>query len=737
MAVTNVSDDVLFRRADSVVPPSKVVDEPVDVNDVVATAIANLASLGYRLDADLLKSVLCSANPEDYMSHVLYVLKENLGVNKKYDVMYPNFPRQIMEASYFELYLNALIHYYGAWIGARILPQYDAEARPALDTVDFNDLKVIKGFGLKNGQSDSETLRDACIELLKNLVASKTSWGNRDAEDFKTIASAFDVEDLLIAFSVDIPNKENLAHVVGYAYDRDFELFSAVINKVDTSTDVLRSAVSIFGGNPSLNGVGVDKIVFVSAPRRVRRILVSALENVSRGDVDRLLDDMMRNVGLWKLLLHSVHVGEFANSAPTVVKAANYVRGNGKFGDDVYRGFDSKVEKAISESEEDLLLNMLSTRPGVFARRLDKFLRSSKDPQKVVDAFAEVAVSVSTPVLWQLRNFYVNRALFSGKTPKIERSFIPKGSVANVKYAKNHLPRINKEIRTRIIEIIDAAINNVYSDRSTMGRVYIDPALKGFTIPFGMRSANPALDAVGRGTRLALKKDCDFVRLFIFWKDGASRTDIDLSAMFLDENFVYAGDVAYYNLKNDYAVHSGDITSAPHGASEFIDFDINRALENGNRYVALMVNSFTHQRFSSLPEVFAGAMERSGEGNSGEIFEARTVSSAFDVTADGTVAIPMLFDLKTREIIWTDISFNSLSYINNSFSNSGASKNMIKGLLTSTHSSLYDLFAANVAARGELVADSESADTVISAHRGKVLFNSDKIDSSKLMSEWL
>lgn len=83
------------------------------------------------------------------------------------------------------------------------------------------------------------------------------------------------------------------------------------------------------------------------------------------------------------------------------------------------------------------------------------------------------------------------------------------------------------------------------------------------------------------------------VRCFIWWKDGQSRTDLDLSAVALNENHMHKCSIAYYNLRELGGYHSGDITSAPNGASEFIDIDIEKFLKLGIKYVLISVNSFT------------------------------------------------------------------------------------------------------------------------------------------------
>ena len=70
--------------------------------------------------------------------------------------------------------------------------------------------------------------------------------------------------------------------------------------------------------------------------------------------------------------------------------------------------------------------------------------------------------------------------------------------------------------------------------------------------------------------------------MFVWWKNGRSRVDIDLSAAMYDRDYRYRDTLVYYNLRNFGAHHSGDITDAPKGAAEFIDIDLSRCELRGD-----------------------------------------------------------------------------------------------------------------------------------------------------------
>ena len=136
--------------------------------------------------------------------------------------------------------------------------------------------------------------------------------------------------------------------------------------------------------------------------------------------------------------------------------------------------------------------------------------------------------------------------------------------------------------------------------RASLGRITVDQQLyEGYTVPLGQRSASPGMRTAGRGTRLPLPEG-ETIRFFLHWRDlpeappkaprpagpaaaedRDTRVDLDLSAFFVSEDFTRTEQIAYYNLRSTAAVHSGDLTSAPDGAAEFIDVTLAEALHDG------------------------------------------------------------------------------------------------------------------------------------------------------------
>jgi len=270
-----------------------------------------------------------------------------------------------------------------------------------------------------------------------------------------------------------------------------------------------------------------------------------------------------------------------------------------------------------------------------------------------VAAFEAVADKVSTPVLLQLQAHFQSRL-----HPLPVRVFFPKGNVAKAHVEENNLPPIPADICMKIADVCSVALSRRFSALAPLGKVYVDPKLSDYTVPFATRSASKSFRTVGRGSRLPLPQDCPVLRFFVWWRNGKERTDIDLSAAMFDVDFVLKDLVSYYNLKGYGGVHSGDIVDAPQGASEFIDVTLARVREQGVRYIVMVLQSYTQQPYAELPECFAGWMARQEPG-SGEVYNPRTVQDRLDLTADTKVAIPLVIDVADGTAVWCDMALRS------------------------------------------------------------------------------
>jgi stress response protein SCP2 len=266
-------------------------------------------------------------------------------------------------------------------------------------------------------------------------------------------------------------------------------------------------------------------------------------------------------------------------------------------------------------------------------------------------------------------------------------------------------------VKKNLLKIIEKSLLDRFSKRSKLSKVFIDPKLKNYIVPLTQRSSSKSLDTVERGSQIEYDEKAKTIRMFVYWheNDKTGRIDVDLSAIGFDDKWKALAQLSWTNLASLGSTHSGDIQSAPNGASEFIDINLDKFEAAGIRYVAMSIYAFTHQHFSQF-QCFAGIMPRQNP-NSGEAYEPKTVKNILDITADGKIAMPLILDLKRKKIVWCDVALAKSG--NRTETTSHKIANMGKSVIAMNHQSpnLFDLLSLHVKARsGEVVTEFHKQD---------------------------
>lgn len=676
----------------------------------LATVLKNIERLGYTFSKDVIEvlSYYSSSKLHKLYKEILPTLKRLKGDHILHRPMYPDFPSQVMGADEAELYINALLHYFGDWIGVRILPEYEVSPRPSL--LENTRLQVI-------GLGSEEEFKS----IFTSLVGANTSISETDKEDLGWFLQ-FYKERILPSLPERIPQRENLAVLTASVIDFVPSHIPKIFTLYRTPTDVLRLAVSMSGGDVSL----ASNTKFRSFSRYHRRVLLSLLESTLGSEIE-----MFSHRGKWLRLGERLHPGETKHRKkfPKALKAFDRLRENKPS----ERSFNAKVESLLEQNKIQKVATLLSSNPGYFTRRLDQLTRKAKTAKTanaVVNKFSKVVNEVATPVLLQVSSHFRTR---NGQTL---RTFLPKGSLAKAFVVEGERPELDQQLCERISNICEQELVERWKKLPKLGKIYVDSSLKDFTVPFSQRSSSKALRTVSRGSKFDLG-DKGTVRFFLYWKQAElNRTDIDLSAVMFSEDWNLVEQVSYTNLRSSKlnACHSGDITSAPDGASEFIDLDIKYALGKGARYITMNVYSFTGQTFCDIPECFAGWMTRE-EVNSGEIYDPKTVDNKIDLANEGTASIPLVLDLLERKVIWVDLALKSANSVwaNNVHGSLNTVTLLTKSFVELKKPDLYTLFRLHGEARGQLVYSPEEADNVFSVDEGITPYDIEEIISEYLM----
>ncbi|HSI36182.1 MAG TPA: hypothetical protein VK986_21540, partial [Tepidisphaeraceae bacterium] len=359
---------------------------------LAASLQAELMNLGFALDSAAFAAAAAAATPRDwlvaYHHEIIGHLRMRLGAGRPYRPFYLNFPAQVMEMSHLELFINAIGHYWsgGTWEPPQVLRD--------------------RGFAFEDVRF--KTLRPGTdADLLAGFTAMVSANGSLTEQDKQVVAWMIDQYAGRLTLPAEVPFKETLCLLAAKGLDVP----------IKTPTDVLRIAVYMSGGDVSLPGVpkpvkgglppeakrnrhlrqyvdqlraariaARDKFKFKKFTRADRRRLLAFLEKTSCD-----VTEMQRHLGRWLRLGEVLHPGELAAKFPRAAEAFRVLR-NQRKGTRV-RTWAARVDLAFAANWHEGL-ELLATRPGELARRLDWLLRTY-DRGPVLAAFERVADRVS------------------------------------------------------------------------------------------------------------------------------------------------------------------------------------------------------------------------------------------------------------------------------------------------------------------------------------------------------
>lgn len=671
----------------------------------VITFVNEMHNFGFLVSKDLYQylSSLDEDSAVAVCKKVLSLAKESVGAHVAMKAFYPNFPRQVMEASDAELYINAILHY---WSFGQWTPEYVEAKRPELKeknpktTITLISMEDVKAYFFR------------LLASKNSLPASLVEFVDMGIE-----------EGWAAEYQGEIPFKETLCRVATALVKQGHSINGVVA----TTTDVLRVMAALSESDIELK----TKVRFKSLNRKSRRALVSALEEVIN------ISDVKAYASLWKRAFHSLHVGEFGGK---VAEIASRFR-NEK---NVVTS-ETVVAEAIKSGDVKVAVNKLVNKPSVFARSLDKLLRDSDRQTSawVIKEFANVIEKVDSKVLLQVLGHFKGRSVNESGS----RVVFTAGSKGKALLASS-LKHLNKDVVEQVVFLIKAELKNKFAKKALLKdkKVFISPEVYSILIPSQLASITENKKTIARGSRVPLDvipedAEKDVLRMFIHWIGE----DQDLSAFFVSEDLTKFSQVAYYELRNGYARHSGDMTyaPAPHGASEFIDVELSKALKTGMRYIAMDVRVFHGPSFLKHVQSFAGFMLRK-DLDSGEIFEPSTVRGKFDLTSSGSTVVPCFFDMKTREMIWLDSILpgcgiygpRAIKKANNLNNNIASSTEMLRAFLKmqDTKINMKELVCLHIDAVGATqVFEKEDADYVVGLGEGDL----DVYDFVEINADWI
>ncbi|MEU9398873.1 hypothetical protein [Streptomyces sp. NPDC048242] len=598
---------------------------PAGQGDVVARQFdAVLMSMGFKLSAELLAR-LSGLEPKAVTviaRRTLGTVREMVGDHVRHNVYFVDFPANVPDTYDFwtdciadaladeSSRENTLAQLRTGLVDLLTLPAYGNYRHSYAEMLAAHDELIAAAGDRMTVLHLGGPLDDEVTALYLALAGSTTPLGEEGLRDLVTLAGRCATGPQ----PEEIPVRENRA-VVNRA-----RLKAGADLVVDTVTDVLRLACALSDGDVTL--VGPTR--FRSPSRSVRRTLLAALDSVVAASPAKLAD-VNAHRERWKRLGERLHAHEYAERWPHAAEVFAVARGEKEA-----PSFDSRVEELLGAGDVGGAARLLGSAPGKLFRALDRLLRTAATPDEreaVVAAAESAAPEVSGRVLLSVREHVGNRERADARRVFVNRHG---GAWAEA----DTRPALPASTRERLLAVLDAETRRRLPDP---GQLLVDPAVLDVALPLSGRATTAGLGVLPRGSLSAVEGD--LLRFFVHWKQKRRSTDYDLSALLLNSRYETVTWLSYTSLKEVEGEHSGDITDAPEGASEFINLRL--GVVRGD-FIVPQVNIYSGEGFEEVEESFFGFMLRDAE-QAGRPFEPRTVRMKSELRGPGRVALPLAF----------------------------------------------------------------------------------------------
>lgn len=632
MKIKNPLNEVLIRRRKTIFIRKGSSERKS--KEIVALNI-EIAQLGYTLSKKLMDRLKTLSKKDFNYERISLIrfLEKYSESRHKYTTLFKDFPKETpteedMLSKLREMYVN--VFHENSWeafpCGHTVYKKEKFNGCPVCGELFEKETK--KSYKEKTPLTiiDLEENKDEVYSILKNLLSSNVPLGYKDYEDIKIIIKNGSNKKIIKYIPEQIKIKEIFAKMFSLLMNKE-NLYKEFIKDVKlTMTDILR-IIAELGESPE-SELGYFRVK--SFKNKERKLLLELIEKTENKEVE-----MKKYREKWKRVGEVLHPCAYKNKYPRTCKAFSVIRNQRRI-----VTFNTNIEDLLEKEEYIRVINLLKSRPGEFGRRIDFLLR--KEPKVTIRTLNEVIKDITT------KNLFVLEAFLNSRTEKKEfRYFIPKGSFAKIKYIEETLPKLNKKYVKEISKIIEGELLKRLK-KEKVGKVYLGKELNKITIPKTLKNLSEGDIIYPRGSKIPFEKG-KILRPFLYWK---ASVDLDLSVVILNEEFEVIERCAYTDLNSKNMKHSGDIRSAPEGGAEFVDIDLKNIK---GRYIILSVISYTSEPFSDI-DCFIGYMNRE-KALLGEVFEPRSVQNKFYLKGEGTSAVPVIFDLKTNEVIISDIFY--------------------------------------------------------------------------------
>lgn len=681
------------------------------VHPTVAFASAiELANLGFVVEnTDRLVSV-----DQQTISDTIERAREIVGADRDMTPIYPGYPVQVQGLSTMTLLMEQIIHY---WSAGTLLPDHPSIVRKGLAIEDMlrnaRPLRVVNAWAAAEElitelvcspvalSADDKVLLASAIEVepptIEALVA--TVKNARSGENIQSFLSAVEKNipasykkaprlsrnEIALAVIPVVSNADVLLRAVltlftapapvnqkkvldaafasakdklrlEYAYDDEYSAIRSV-RRIDTdefAQATLSEKEKTRLGNYTLavNNLAdrhARAVRMLNVPRSVRRAVIEKLGKVSAG---YKADAVVGRQGLWRKVMTAVHPYDFKLS-DAEKRIVDIIHSNIP-----YQTLNSIIEEALNDKDAIKAVALLAVhQPGNLLRRLVSILRlvdSSKDAKIVAKTVKAVCSQSSLTTLISAYNGVIAANDDSARVTRV-------AGINNAMVSRADVVKVKEEYVLLLCKALKKAMReNLAKKTAPVGPVSVRSSM---AVPLVRRDAATTDRQMERGSDFDVAGEGDTLRIFSHWNNNQSiKGYMDIGLVVLDENFKNLAVLTWdsWSLHRDLGTYSGDKLVYPgDSAAEYFDLDLKkvRAKFPNAIYAAMTIQSYQGWPMSEV-DIIAGAMLRS-KPDAGEVFDARSVSTAFKPTTDATQSVPFAIDLRSGKMVWIDSSNGS------------------------------------------------------------------------------
>ncbi len=543
---------------------------------------------------------------------------------------YRGFPESVRNLTREELYYDQMLHYWMTYGMGDFSETRHSVFEETFERTAFKEKTQVREFVILTEAAAEEKLRGLIADLLagtRPLNEQQYGLVRHYLEDFGELPGPIASKNTAVRLLVDL-----------------WDLRLAATLRLSDVIKVVEELNYRVYDNKDIRQLNLK-----NQDRKFLTALIDWLFAEGRADVETCCEKKKA----WNGLLHHLH---YRAKSPEAQDFVNLMRG--RENQSVYAAFERYMTRG--QVREALACLRQGKGESAVLRHLD-YLVSRCESEEDVLYIADSLTSRNGIVLTQLLIRYAG----ASHALPAPRSF---------RFTKFNLLRTHRETeeeraarrshisadQARLLEgVIRKRLQETWKGR--LGRVWIDPDMRRYALPLQETTSQGGYGVLPKGTRLPIPEG-KILRAFTYWEKVH---DIDLSAIGLDDRggqteFSWRTMVLRQALgKRGAITFSGDETSGYNGGSEYFDIKLEsfRKKYPDIHYLIFCDNVFSTLRFSECV-CRAGYMLRDSR-TSGQIYEPKTVESAFTINCESRFAYLFALDLERREFVWLNVGRDS------------------------------------------------------------------------------